>query len=67
MSFDPQERFFSTKPVRVIDNAEFKCLKFGLYHKDSAKTPSHQVESLLIMTYAQANSAALKDRDPRTL
>ena len=51
MSFDPQEKRFVTKPIRVIDESPFKCLKFALYHKDAAKHV-HQVESLLILTYS---------------
>ena len=64
MSFDPEGRRFVTKPIRVIDDGKFKCLKFGLYHKDTAKSLNHQVESLLIMTYSQISNAS-RDREPR--
>lgn len=66
MSFDPEGRRFVTKPIRVIDDGKFKCLKFGLFHKDTAKSLNHQVESLLIMTYAQISSVP-GDRGPRGL
>ena len=66
MSFDPEGRRFVTKPIRVIDDGKFKCLKFGLFHKDTAKSLNHQVESLLIMPYAQISSVP-GDRGPRGL